>query len=29
MDRASITLYRPVGQKELDFIGASGYRRSP
>jgi hypothetical protein len=25
----TITLYRPVGQKELDLIQASGYRRFP
>jgi hypothetical protein len=24
-----ITLYRPVGQKELDLIAASGYKRFP
>jgi hypothetical protein len=25
----TITLYRPVGQKELDLIAASGYREFP
>jgi hypothetical protein len=25
----TITLYRPVGQKELDLIAASGYRAFP
>jgi hypothetical protein len=26
---ATVTLYRPVGQAELDLIAASGYRRFP
>lgn len=25
----TITLYRPVGQREMDLIAASGYRRFP
>ncbi|MBC8141560.1 MAG: ADP-ribosylation/crystallin J1, partial [Armatimonadetes bacterium] len=25
----TITLYRPVGQRELDLIAASGYRAFP
>ncbi|MDI3288759.1 ADP-ribosylation/crystallin J1 [Polyangium sp. 15x6] len=29
MTAASTTLYRPVGQAELDLIAASGYRRFP
>lgn len=28
-DEATVTLYRPVGQKELDLIAESGYRRFP
>ena len=28
-DRATVRLYRPVGQAELDLIAASGYRRFP
>jgi hypothetical protein len=29
MDDIATTLYRPVGQKELDLIAASGYRAFP
>jgi len=29
MERQTTTLYRPVGQPELDLIAASGYRRFP
>jgi hypothetical protein len=29
MHAATVTLYRPVGQKELDLIAASGYREFP
>ncbi|MDC3958976.1 ADP-ribosylation/crystallin J1 [Polyangium jinanense] len=29
MTAASTTLYRPVGQAELDLIAATGYRRFP
>ncbi|UQA57100.1 hypothetical protein [Polyangium aurulentum] len=29
MDAPTTTLYRPVGQAELDLIAASGYRRFP
>ena len=28
-DDATVTLYRPVGQQELDLIAATGYRRFP
>ncbi len=28
-DSTTVTLYRPVGQNELDLIAASGYRRFP
>ena len=29
MDAPTTTLYRPVGQAELDLIAATGYRRFP
>ena len=29
MNTPSITLYRPVGQRELNLIAASGYRAFP
>ncbi len=29
MNEETTTLYRPVGQKELDRVAASGYRRWP